>query len=284
MKTKQRLIYSVAVLALLALSGCGGSAEQDAAAAKANEPRQSIDQLYNAGISALARDEYKVAIGQFEDLERDYPYSEWAVRGQVMTAFANYKSEKYDVAMAGLDRFLRMHPTHESAPYAFYLKALCSYDQISDVGRDQKMTAAAMDGLRDVVDRFPDSDYARDALIKLDLTVDHLAGKEMDVGRYYQKRAQYIAAANRFRNVVEKYQTTTHVPEALLRLVEIYLALGVTDEAVRYGSVLGYNFPASDWYRKAYADLAAQGLAPALKDDALVKMPEKSSWWDKLVP
>lgn len=277
------LILSAALC--VGLAGCSSSdSARKEAEAQANAPRRTIEELYNAGMVELGAKNYKPAIEWFEELDRDYPYSAWAVRGQVMTAYAQYKMEKYDLAMGTIDRFLRMHPTHESAAYAFYLKALCSYDQISDVGRDQKMTALAMDGLRDVVQRYPDSDYARDALIKLDLTVDHLAGKEMEVGRYYLRKHKLIAAAARFRNVVEQYQTTTHVPEALMRLVEVYLSLGVRDEAVRYASVLGHNFPSSDWYHEAYKKLAENQLAPQVNNDVLVTMPEKQSWWDILIP
>jgi outer membrane protein assembly factor BamD len=190
-----------------------------------------------------------------------------------MAAYASYKKNKYDEAVSMLERFVRLYPNHESTAYAYYLIALCYYEQISDVGRDQKMTDLAMQSLRDVVRRFPDTDYARDAAIKLDLTLDHLAGKEMQVGRYYLSRDNTLAAINRFRYVVENYQTTSHVPEALHRLVEAYTRLGIREEAQRYAAVLGHNFPSSIWYRDSYKQLT--GEAPKPQADA---ESDSSSW------
>jgi outer membrane protein assembly factor BamD len=177
-----------------------------------------------------------------------------------MAAFSYYQSNKYDDAIIALDRFIQLHPGHRDIPYAYYLKALCFYEQISDVGRDQRMTQLALDALAEVVKRFPESPYSRDARLKIELAIDHLAGKEMDVGRYYQKQQQYVAAINRYRVVIERYQTTTHVPEALHRLVESYLALGVKDEAQQAAAVLGHNFPGSDWYADSYFLMTGEDL------------------------
>ena len=176
-----------------------------------------------------------------------------------MAAFAYYQSNKYDDAIIALDRFIQLHPGHRDIPYAYYLKALCYYEQISDVGRDQRITQQALDALAEVVKRFPESPYARDARLKVELAIDHLAGKEMAVGRYYQANQQYVGAINRYRVVIERYQTTTHVPEALHRLVESYLSLGVKSEAQEAAAVLGYNFPGSDWYQDSYFLMTGEG-------------------------
>ena len=170
-----------------------------------------------------------------------------------MSAYAFYEANDYDEAIAAAQRFIELHPGNADVPYAYYLVGISYYEQISDVGRDQKMTEQALAAFDELVRRFPDSKYARDAELKADLTRDHLAGKEMSIGRYYLRRGQYVAAINRFRNVVERYQTTTHVPEALHRLTEAYLALGLDEEAQKNAAVLGYNFPSSEWYQDSYA-------------------------------
>ena len=226
---------------------------------------QPVEILYNRALDDLGRQEYKTAAKEFEEVDRQHPYSVWATKAQIMAAFTYYQSNKYDDAIIALDRFIQLHPGHRDIPYAYYLKGLCYYEQISDVGRDQRMTQQALDSLSDVAKRFPDTPYARDARLKVELTIDHLAGKEMDVGRYYQKQQQYVGAINRYRAVIERYQTTTHVPEALHRLVECYLALGVKSEAKETAAVLGYNFPGSDWYQDTYYLVTGEGT-PADSD------------------
>jgi outer membrane protein assembly factor BamD len=239
-----------ALLAVAAtLGGCGWFGGKDDNAAYVEQP---VDTLYNRALDDLGAQEYKSAAKEFEEVDRQHPYSVWATKAQIMAAFTYYQSNKYDEAQIALDRFIQLHPGHRDIPYAYYLKALCYYEQISDVGRDQAMTQKALDGLADVVKRFPETPYARDARLKVELTIDHLAGKEMDIGRYYQKQQQYIGAINRYRVVIERYQTTTHVPEALHRLVECYLALGVKSEAKEAAAVLGHNFPGSDWYADSF--------------------------------
>lgn len=233
------------LLPLLFLAACGDSDDL--------QPAAPVETLYNEGKDKLDAKEYKGAISAFEEVERQHPYSEWATRAQVMAGYSAYKSGDYTQAIANLERFVKMHPGHESAAYAYYLIALSYYEQISDVGRDQKMTEDALQALTEVVKRFPETEYARDAKLKLDLAYDHLAGKEMQVGRYYLSRDEYLSAVNRFRYVVENYQTTSHVPEALHRLVECYLKLGVEEEAQKYAAVLGYNYPSSVWYKNTYA-------------------------------
>lgn len=260
-----------ALPALLLLAACSGDEEKEAAE---NKPQKSAEQLYNEARTMVDNDEMKDSIKAFEEVERQYPASKLATAAQVMAAYSAYRVEDYDQAISILERFVKLYPTDESAPYAYYLIALCYYDQISDVARDQKITQQAMTALRDVVRRFPETEFARDAKIKLDLTEDHLAGKEMDVGRYYLKRGDTLAAINRFRYVVENFQTTSHVPEALHRLVECYLTLGVREEAQRYAAVLGANFPSSLWYRDSYK-LMTGGLPEATAKQE----EESSSWW-----
>lgn len=234
-----------------------------------------VEELYNDGKNAFDARNYKLAVEKFEQVEQQHPYSEWATRAQVMAAYANYQMEEYDSAIALLERFTRMHPGNESIPYAYYLLALCYYEQISDTGRDQSMTQQAQRALTEVVRRFPDTEYARAAKLKLDLTTDHLAGKEMEVGRYYLNRGDVLAAINRFQYVLDNYQTTTHAPEALHRLTEAYLSMGVVEEAKKYAAVLGYNYPDSEWYKDSYRLLVDEA---AIKQAEAEKKEEKHFW------
>lgn len=209
--------------------------------------------LYNRALDLLIKNkEYTKAGNEFDAIERYYPYSRWAPRAQIMLAFTYYVKKEYDDAIVVLDRFIQLYPGNTYAAYAYYLKALCYYDQISDVRRDQKMTVAALEALQQVVTRFPLTDYAKDAAVKIELANDHLAGKEMSVGRFYLRQGMHLAAMNRFIRVVKEYQTTDHVQEALFRLTETYLILGLTEEAQKSAAVLGYNYPSGKWYRKAY--------------------------------
>ena len=236
---------------------------------------RTVERLYNLGVDALQREDYKNAVVSFDEVERQHPYSVWATKAQLMSAYASYKRDDYDEAIVGLDRFIELHPGNPDVAYAYYLKGLSYYEQISDVGRDQKMTELALSALRDVMRRYPDTKYGRDARAKLDLVNNHLAGKEMAVGRYYQQRREFLAAINRFRSVLQNYQTTTHVPEALLRLTESYLSLGITDEAQMAAAVLGHNFPGSKWYADSYALLEQRNLQPVKKQSSWL------SWmWD----
>jgi outer membrane protein assembly factor BamD len=222
-----------------------------------------VNDLYNSGVSALDENDFANAVHAFEELERQHPYSGWATRAQMMTAFAHYKAGNYAEAIAASERFIRLHPGHRDLPYLYYLRAMSFYVQISDVKRDQGYTRQALESFEEIVRRFPDSMYARDARFKATLCRDHLAGKEMDVGRYYLKQRRYLAAVNRFREVIRNYETSTHTPEALYRMTEAYLALGVNDEAKRNAAILGHNYPDSDWYADAYDLLTAAKLAPA---------------------
>jgi len=223
---------------------------------------QPVEDLYNIAMDLMLRENYAAAAVAFDEVERQHPYSVWATKAQIMTAYSNYQDNEYDEAILAAKRFINLHPGHRDVGYAYYLVAISYYEQISDIGRDQMMTELAFESLEEIVRRFPDSVYARDANLKINLTRDHLAGKEMEIGRYYQTTGQYIAAINRFRIIIEKYQTTSHVPEALLRLTESYLALGVTDEAQATAAVLGHNFPGSEWYQDSYALLTGVKLRP----------------------
>lgn len=258
-------MLSVAMVAsVLLLAGCSGGADD---AAYQERP---VEQIYNSAMDMMADEKYQKAAAEFDEVERQHPYSIWARRATLMSAYANYNVNNYDDAILTAQRYIALHPGSNEAPYAYYLIALCYYEQISDVGRDQKMTENAMTSLTALIRRYPQSEYARDARLKLDLTRDHLAGKEMEIGRYYLKKHDYIAAIGRFRTVLERYQTTTHVPEALHRLVESYLMLGVKQEAQTAAAILGYNYPGSDWYQDSYALLAGQGLKPEEHKDSWI--------------
>jgi outer membrane protein assembly factor BamD len=274
----------------LSLSACAGDPLDDPAYVE-----RPVNDLYNAALDELNNGNNTSAAAAFQEVERQHPYSQWATRGQLMAAFAFYKANEYDQAIDAAKRFIDLHPGHKDVPYAYYLVGVSYYDQISDVGRDQKMTQLAYESFEELIRRFPDSSYGRDARLKAELAEDHLAGKEMAVGRYYQSRGKYVAAANRFKAVVDRFQTTTQVEEALHRLTETYLALGVREEAVKSAAVLGHNYPSSPWYRDSYALLAESGKkgddslpapsgkaasakkakkAPADTDEKLVEPPE----------
>ncbi|MDB5415802.1 MAG: outer membrane protein assembly factor BamD [Rubritepida sp.] len=214
---------------------------------------RSPESLYGAGIEALQARRYQQAVELFDTLEREHPYSTWATNAKIMEAYGDYMRNRYTEAIGSLDRFIQLHPAHRDIAYAYYLRSLAYYEQISDSQRDQRGTEVAMTALQDVVNRFPDTAYARDARLKMDLARDHLAGREMNIGRFYMRQRLYSAAIGRFRRVVDDFQTTNHVPEALHRLTEAYLSLGLRDEAARSASVLGHNFPGNPWYQDSYA-------------------------------
>lgn len=229
--------------------------------------------LYNRAMDLLMRGEGIEATHVFNEVERQHPYSIWASKAILMSSYTYYGMNRYPEALAGLDRFIRLHPGSRDYAYAFYLKALCYYEQIADVQRDQGTTRQAMEALQEVIRRFPRSKYARDAQLKYDLTQDQLAGQEMAIGRWYQRSGQYIAAINRFKTVIEKFQTTAHVPEALHRLTESYLALGIKDEAQKTAAVLGHNFPGSEWYLDSYVLMT--GIKPQ-REQANSSTPRRS--------
>jgi outer membrane protein assembly factor BamD len=235
-----------------------------ACASKDDEPLpdKPVEELYNSATELLNKKEYGRAAKEFEEVERQHPYSQWSARAQLMAAYAQYQAMDYDDAISTLDQFIQTHPGNASISYAYYMKALCYYERLADVRRDQSNALSALKALQDVVSRYPSTTYARDSLLKIALVNDHLAGAEMEIGRNYLKQKLYTAAIGRFRTVVEKYQTTSHVPEALHRLVECYLALGIANEAKATAAVLGHNFPGSKWYEDSYALLVQNKLTP----------------------
>jgi outer membrane protein assembly factor BamD len=273
----------LAVAGCIVVSGCADK--------KDTYVEKPVEDLYNNAMNHLVDEDYQKAAKGFAEVERQHPYSVWATKSQLMAAYALYQGNKYDESIGAAERFIQLHPGHRDIAYAYYLKALDYYVQIADVGRDQKTTQQAMTALNEVVRRFPDSKYGRDARLKIDLVRDHLAGKEMEIGRYYERQGAYLAAVNRFKRVIDDYQTTTHVPEALHRLTECYMALGLSDEATRVAAVLGYNYPGSQWYDNTYAmvkDAAPTALAEAPGESgstsaAAAKNPPPVGWFTRVM-
>jgi outer membrane protein assembly factor BamD len=272
---------ALAVFSLLAgglvLSGCSwlGLGDEDTPENNANKDaaqyrERPIEAIYSDAWTAINRGNWEVAAAQFNEVDRQHPYSVWARRAMLMSAFCSYQANKYTDAIATADNYISLHPGSHEVAYAFYLKAISLYEQIVDVGRDQSNTEGALVALQDVVQRFPDTEYARDATLKIDLTMDHLAGKEMAVGRYYLNSGDYIGAINRFRVVVQQYQTTTQIAEALERLTEAYYSLGLDNEAQTAAAVLGANYPGSGWYKDAYEILRGRNLKPQENKDSWI--------------
>jgi outer membrane protein assembly factor BamD len=244
-----RLTALVLVSALaLPLAGCATSKSKTDTKYVARD----VNTLYSAARDRLDRGQYKIAAQLFDEVERQHPYSIWARRSQLMSAFSYYMGRQYSESIESAQRFLSIHPGNKDAPYALYLISIDYYEQIQDVTRDQKITQQALDAMGELIRRYPDSRYAADARLKTDLIRDHLAGKEMEIGRFYERRREWLAATIRFRKVIDTYDTTSHTPEALMRLTECYLALGVPEEAKKSTAVLGSNYPGSEWYKKAY--------------------------------
>ncbi len=242
--------------AVFALAACG-----DKQVTRNELELLSPEQIFRIGEDELEQGKATQAAGTFSEIERLYPYSQWSKRATMMAAFAYHNAGDYMESRSSAQRYLDFYPADEDAAYAQFLVSLSYYDQIVDVGRDQGNTFEALQALRATIERYPDSEYAQSARLKFDLTLDHLAGQEMEIGRYYLKRGHYVAGINRFRAVVEDYQTTSHTPEALHRLVESYLSLGLTDEAQTAGAILGHNFKGSQWYSDSFALLTGKGLA-----------------------
>jgi outer membrane protein assembly factor BamD len=248
-------------------AGAGGGALSPDLASSSDG---AVAGLYNEGLAELQAKNYKKASNKFAEVERQHPYSKWATKAILMQAFAAYQRNAYDDTILAGTRFVTLHPGHKDAPYAYYLIAISEYEQISDVRRDQSRTEKAVEALEEVARRFPDSPYAADATKKAMVGRDQLAGKEMDVGRYYLKKGSYLAGINRFKKVVTDYQTSTHTPEALYRLAEGYMALGVVSEAQTAAAVLGHNYPSSDWYKDAYSLVSSDGRAPQVNQKSWI--------------
>lgn len=276
-----RIVMAVfALLGLITVAGCGGNSS----ARDLPYVERPAELIYGLAVERLEKNRYAEAVLLFNEVERQHPYDEWARRAMMMSAYANYRMNQYPEAIGTAERYIALYPGGDTTAYAYYLIALSHYEQILDVGRDQKTTEDALSALRQVERRFPRSDYARDARLKIDLTLDHLAGKEMEVGRYYLRAGHYLAAINRFKTVIVEYQTTSHVPEALHRLVEAYVALGIVDEATQIAAVLGYNFPGSDWYEDTYRLLTSEGIVLAETGETNEDLSlDKRSWWGRTV-
>lgn len=236
----------------------------------------NVNDLYNKGINQIKAGDYQESVKSFEELERQHPYSQWATRGHTMVSYAHFKMGNYDESILSAERFIRLHPGHKNLDYLYYLRALSFYNRISDINRDQGHTQDALEAFREITYRFPESEYARDAKLKITLCEGHIAGQELMVGRFYQEKGRFLAAINRFRNVIALYEKSNQTPEALFRIAESYLALGIDDEAQAAAAVLGHNFPTSDWYKDAYALLQEKDLKP-------VESKDTPSWLSNLV-
>jgi len=265
--TSARVLGTIVAVGLVAsLSACGGDRNAGRFTNNFLNPQEipletyTAQQIFERGEYELNRNQGGEAAFYFGEIERLYPYSEWAKRALIMQAFAYHQDKDYPNSRAAAQRFIDFYPEDDDAAYASYLLALSYYDQIDEVGRDQGLTFQALQALRNVIETYPDSEYARSAILKFDLAFDHLAGKEMEIGRYYLRRDHYTASINRFRVVVEEFQTTSHTPEALHRLVEAYLSLGLTEEAQTAGAILGHNYQSTDWYERSYKLLTGRGL------------------------
>jgi outer membrane protein assembly factor BamD len=255
---------SAMCLGLAAVAALGACGDDESL----TDDTRPADAIYGDAENLADLGDYKRAAALFDDVERLYPYSQLAKSAMIRSAEVSYLGQEYTSARLSAERFLDFFPSDEKAPFAQYIIGLSYYDQISDVGRDQGDTLRARQALTELIERYPNTDFARDALLKRDLTVDNLAGKEMEIGRYYLGRHHYIAAINRFRTVVEDYNTTSQTPEALHRLVEAYLSLGVNNEAQNAAAVLGFNFPGSDWYVDSYALLTGERLKPTYDEES----------------
>ncbi len=259
-------IFAIALMSA-SIVACGGAADL-----KPEYVERPVDVIYNNAYEELQRGNFIVAAQEFDEVERQHPYSIWARRAMVMASYTYYIQNRYDESIATAQRFLALYPGNKQAPYVYYLIAMCQYEQISDIRRDQRMTELARGSILEVIRRYPESSYARDVQLKLDLVQDSLAGKEMDVGRFYLNRGDYGAAAGRFGRVIRQHPRSSHVPEALHRLTEVYLSLGIKQDAQVAAAVLGYNYPNSAWYRDSYDILVQRDLRP---------QADKQSWIDR---
>ena len=276
-KIRSGLVIAAMVGLTVSVAACNGGRARP----KLAYEERPVELLYNTGYDRLQRHRWADAVDYFQEVERQHPYSEWSRRAILMQIYAYYQNGNYAESIAASDRFIQLFPGSPSAAYAFYMKATCNFEQIVDVGRDQGYAQNALAGLRDVARRYPGSSYATDASVKIDMVNDQLAGKEMNIGRYYQRANQPLAAIGRYKAVIdnEAFQSTSHTPEALYRLVEVYLSLGLKDEATRNGAVLGFNYPGSPWYAEAYALLTEDGQKPETAPTG-----QRESWLQRIIP
>ena len=265
MRSNNALKLGLAAGAAFLATACAGGNSRSQELAYIERP---VETIYNEAVRSLDRRLWPTAAAQFDEVQRQHPYSPWAQRAMLMAAYARYRSRDYEKAISSAEEYIALHPGGDGAPYAYYLVAISHFDQIVDVGRDQARSDLALRAFTEVTARFPESDYARDAELKMDMVRDQLAGKEMEIGRYYLNRSEHLAAINRFKKVITDYQTTSHVPEALHRLVEAYLSIGLTGQAQQSAAVLGHNYPGSNWYADSYALMQGQGVSLPEKPDA----------------
>lgn len=261
LRVKPLVVALLLIAPTVALSGCM-SGEADVDLATYVEQTEPADVLYNQGLANLNAGRLKEASRKFEAVDRQHPYSEFARKSMVMGAFASYRQGAYEEAIGSAKRYLALYPSTDDAAYAQYIIGLSYFRQIRDVTQDQKDARRTIEAMTEVVQRWPTSEYVDDANAKIRFARDQLAGKEMQIGRYYLERREFIASAKRFRNVVENYSNTRHIEEALARLVETYYAMGLTSEAQTAAAVLGQNYPDSQWYKDSYKLLQSGGLEP----------------------
>ncbi|WP_068085929.1 outer membrane protein assembly factor BamD [Polycladidibacter stylochi] len=254
----RRLVSVALITTSVGLAGCASNKSEEEFVMDDTPPQQ----MFNEALALRAAGKLSKSEKKFSELDRLYPYSEFARKSLINIAYLNFTMGKYPETIAASKRFVALYPGHKDTAYAYFLIGESYFREIPDVGRDQKATGEALDAMKEVVERFPDSEYAEQARKRIRMAEDQLAGKEMEVGRYYLTKRNYLAAINRFKVVVSNYQTTRHVEEALFRLVESYYALGVLPEAQTAAAVLGHNFPQSDWYKEAYSLLKKGGYSP----------------------
>jgi len=276
-KIRTGLVLAAMVGLTVSVSACNGGRARP----KLAYEERPVELLYNTGYERLQSRRWADAVDYFQEVERQHPYSEWSRRAILMQIYAYYQNGNYAESIAASDRFIQLFPGSPSAAYAFYMRATCNFEQIVDVGRDQGAAEQALAGLRDVARRYPSSPYATDAAVKIDMVNDQLAGKEMNIGRYYQRASQPLAAIGRYKAVIDNpaFQRTSHTPEALYRLVEVYMGLGLKEEATRNGAVLGFNYPGSPWYAEAYALLTEEGQQPETAPEG-----QRESWLQRIIP
>ena len=256
---KSHVLFLIFALISLLFSSCSDS--QNNIGIGVSEDK-AAEEIFNSGERELLRRRYDDAAEKFKEVERLYPYSDWAKRALIMQVYSFHKDKEYENVISAANRFIEFHPKDKDIPYAYYLIGLSYYDQVLAIGRDQKLTQEALKIFKLIIKEYPDSEYASSSQIKFDFLKNQLASKEMEVGRYYLKRSHYVSAINRFRGIIEDFSTTSQVPEALHRLVEAYLSLGLTDEAQTAGAILGYNYKSNEWYERSFELLRSKGLKP----------------------
>lgn len=256
---KNHVLFLIFALISLLFSSCSDS--QNNIGIGVSEDK-AAEEIFNSGERELVRRRYNDAAEKFKEVERLYPYSDWAKRALIMQVYSFHKDKEYENVVSAANRFIEFHPKDKDIPYAYYLIGLSYYDQVLSIGRDQKLTQEALRIFKLIIKEYPDSEYASSSQIKFDFLKNQLASKEMEVGRYYLKRSHYVSAINRFRGIIEDFSTTSQVPEALHRLVEAYLSLGLTDEAQTAGAILGYNYKSNEWYERSFELLRSKGLKP----------------------